>query len=119
MRSSLAKLALSAAGLVWLAAAAVAHHGWGTYDSNRMLELEGPVLESRYEFPHGELVLEGQGRRWTVTLAPPSRMQARGLTREDIAVGKRVKAVGYPSRVHEAEMRAERIIVAGRTIELR
>jgi hypothetical protein len=99
--------------------AALAHHGWGSYDPNKVVVLEGPVLESKYEFPHGEIVLEGEGKRWTVILAPPSRMGVRGLKREDITVGKRVKAEGYPSKVTETEMRAERVTVDGRVVEMR
>jgi hypothetical protein len=103
-----------------IASAAVAHHGWGSYDASKVIVLDGPILQSSYEFPHGELVIEGADkRRWTVTLAPPSRMQARGLAREDIAVGKRAKAEGYPSTVRENEMRAERVTVGTRVIEMR
>jgi hypothetical protein len=57
--------------------------------------------------------------RWTATLAPPSRMQSRGLQREDVEVGKRIKAEGYPSTVRQNEMRAERVTVGSRVIEMR
>jgi hypothetical protein len=98
---------------------ALAHHGWGSYDPSKIVVLEGPVLASKYQFPHGEIVLEGQGKRWTVVLAPPSRMEARGLKREDIAVGKQVKAEGYLNKTVESEIRAERVTVAGRVVEMR
>ena len=101
------------------AGAAAAHHGWGSYDANRTIVLDGSIMESRYEYPHGAVVIEYEGERWTATLAPPSRMQSRGLAREDIAVGKRIKAEGYPSTAHENEMRAERVTVDGRVIEMR
>ena len=52
-------------------------------------------------------------------LAAPFRMQSRGLPTEDIAVGKTVRVVGDPSRVREAEMRAERISANGKSVELR
>lgn len=106
-------------GSFLIAGAAAAHHGWGTYDASKMIVLEGPVLRSSYEFPHGEVELEGQDGRWTVTLAPPSRMQTRGLSREDLAIGNRVKAEGYPSTVRKNEMRAERVTVGTRVIEMR
>ena len=107
-------------GLAAIAAApAHAHHGWGSYDANTVLNFEGPVLVSRYENPHGEVEMMHEGKRWTCTLAPPFRMQSRGLPVEDIAVGRTVTVVGYPSRVRDAEMRAERIVVAGKTVELR
>lgn len=101
------------------AGAAAAHHGWGSYDSKKMIVLDGPILTSSYEFPHGEVVIELKGERWTATLAPPSRMQSRGLAREDVAVGKRIKAEGYPSTANKHEMRAERVTVGDRVIEMR
>lgn len=107
-------------GLAGLAAApASAHHGWGSYDSNAVLTMEGPVLVSKYENPHGEVEMMYQGKRWTCTLAPPFRMQSRGLPVEDIAIGRTVTVVGYPSRVRDAEMRVERITAGGKTVELR
>jgi hypothetical protein len=102
-----------------VAGPALAHHGWSTYEPNKVLTFEGPILQSAFEFPHGELALEAEGRRWTIVLAPPSRMRTRGLAAEDIAVGKTAKVVGYPLKSGEPEMRAERITVAGRTVELR
>ena len=101
------------------AGGAVAHHGWGSYDASKTVVLDGAILESAYEFPHGEVVIMREGVRWTATLAPPSRMQSRGLQREDVEVGKRIKAEGYPSTVRQNEMRAERVTVGSRVIEMR
>jgi Family of unknown function (DUF6152) len=114
-----AGLVLAGAAAALLAGTAAAHHGWGSYDPSKVVTLEGPVLESRYEFPHGEIVMEGQGKRWNVVLAPPSRLALRGVERDDIAVGKRLKAEGYPSKVVDNEMRAERLTIAGRVFEMR
>jgi hypothetical protein len=112
--------AAAAVALPLLAAApALGHHGWSTYDAGTVVVIEAPIIEVRYQSPHGELEIEQDGKRWHVILAPPSRMQRRGLPEEDLTVGKSVKVEGYPSRVHEGEMRAERITVDGRTIELR
>lgn len=99
--------------------AALAHHGWGSYDANIVVTLEGPILEAAYEFPHGHVTMAGQGKRWDVVLAPPSRMDARGLPREELRVGKVARVEGYPSRVKPTEMRAERISIDGKTVELR
>lgn len=111
-------IALGIAGAL-AAGAAAAHHGWGSYDASKTIVLDGPILQSSYEFPHGEVVIELNGVRWTATLAPPSRMQTRGLARDDVAVGKRIKAEGYPSTVQKNEMRAERVTVGSRVIEMR
>lgn len=110
---ALAGLALAGGG------AAFAHHGWGSYDANMVVTLEGPILEAAYEFPHGLVVMQGDGKRWDVVLAPPSRMDARGLPREELIVGKQARVEGYPSKVKPAELRAERITLDGKTIELR
>jgi hypothetical protein len=47
------------------------------------------------------------------------RMEARGLPQNGLKVGDRVTLVGYPHRDKKSELRAERIIVAGNTVELR
>jgi hypothetical protein len=46
-------------------------------------------------------------------------MDARGLSKEMLKVGATATVEGYPSRVKPDEMRAERITVAGKTVELR
>ncbi len=101
------------------AGVALAHHGWSSYDAERTLRPTTQVVESRWGSPHGSLVIEQEGARWDVVLAPVSRMEARGLVREDIAVGKTVTVVGYPRKDGTKEIRAERIIVGDKTVELR
>jgi len=63
--------------------------------------------------------LETPGKTWHVVLAPPSRMEARGLPPAGLAKGGTVTVVGYPNREKAQEMRAERITAGGKTIELR
>jgi hypothetical protein len=63
--------------------------------------------------------LETPDKTWIVVLAPPSRMENRGLKREMMAPGATATVVGYPNRTEPDEMRAERITIAGKTTELR
>ena len=114
MRRLLALLAAAA-----LAGAASAHHGWSEYDSNQELKLTGKIVESGYEHPHGHVKLEAAGKTWLCVLAPPTRMENRGLSRDMLKVGTTVTIVGYPNRNKPEEMRAERVIVQGKTVELR
>ncbi|MCR6629352.1 MAG: DUF6152 family protein [Magnetospirillum sp.] len=102
-----------------LAAPALAHHGWGSYDDAKVLTLTAPIDAMSYENPHGELRLTAEGKPWRVVLAPPSRMQARGLPADMLKPGTTVRVEGYPSKVHADEMRAERITVDGKRVELR
>ncbi|HUP96765.1 MAG TPA: DUF6152 family protein [Usitatibacter sp.] len=101
------------------APAAWAHHGWSEYDSTKPLTLNGTILASGYEHPHGHIRLETPGKTWHVVLAPPSRMEARGLPPADLKKGATVSVVGYANREKPEEMRAERITAAGKTVELR
>lgn len=98
---------------------AVAHHGWGSYDASKPVTVEGSILTSTFENPHATIAVKGADKIWTVTLAPTSRMIARGAPAEVVAVGKTVSAYGYPSTIEMNEMRAERITVDGKTYELR
>ena len=98
---------------------AFGHHGWSEYDATKPLTFSGKVVESGYEHPHGHIRLETPGKTWLVILAPPSRMENRGLAAAEIAKGKSVTVVGYANRSKPDEMRAERITAGGKTVELR
>lgn len=98
---------------------ALAHHGWSEYDSTRELTLTGTIQEAGYEHPHGFVHLTVDGKRWVAVLAPPSRMENRGLPRADLVPGAKVTLVGYANRNKPDEMRAERITIDGKTYELR
>ena len=111
-RSMLAVLALMPAG-------ALAHHGWSEYDSSKPLKLTGRIVEAGYEHPHGFIRLETPGKIWLCVLAPPSRMENRGLAKELLKPGRTAALEGYPNRSKPEEMRAERITVGGKMVELR
>lgn len=98
---------------------ALAHHGWSAYDASQTLTLEVPIKVVNYRNPHADVRIEHDGKTWEVVLAPISRLQARGLPEGDLIEGKTVTIVGYPRKDGTAEIRAERIIVDGRTVELR
>lgn len=113
-------------GIIALAALAVTlfsfrmlHHGWSNYDQKKVLNLKGEILESRYENPHGMLTFKADDKTWTVVLAPPSRMQSRGLEAAMLKKGTMATVVGYPHLKIKDEMRAERITVDDKTTELR
>jgi len=102
-----------------LAGSALAHHGWSEYDSSKPLTLTGVIKESGYEHPHGHVHLEAPGKTWQVVLAPPSRMERRGLARADLKAGTKATVMGYANRNKPEELRAERITIGGKTVELR
>ena len=120
-RSGRLAVTAAAAAVLLLAAAGVsAHHGWSEYDAGRTLTLTGVVVEAGYDNPHGFVRLKAGNQVWRVILAPPSRMEARGLPRGSLKVGTSATLVGYPHRRDAQEMRAERITLEpGQPVELR
>ena len=90
-------LRIAAAALALAAIPALAHHGWSEYDSSQALTLTGKIELSGYGHPHG-----------FVKLSPDTNAGTGDIT-----------VVGYPNRSKPDEMRAERITVDGRTVELR
>jgi Family of unknown function (DUF6152) len=107
-------VALLAAPLV-----ALAHHGWSEYDQTKTLKLTGTIEEAGYEHPHGHIKLKTPDKVWVAVLAPPSRMDNRGLTKDMFKVGTTATVEGYQNKQKAEEMRAERITIAGKTVELR
>lgn len=110
---------LVAAGIAAVPAAASAHHGWGGFDTSKVLDHTGPVARSTYANPHGTLYMVRNGEELTVELAPTSRMQARGLAADDIAAGKTVRVYAYQNRGNPKVYRAEWVEAGGKRVELR
>jgi len=96
-----------------------AHHGWTGYEGSKETTLTGTIKTFSYENPHASLDLDVNGKVWTVVLAPPSRMQSRGLERDMLKIGTRATVLGYVHKNVATELRAERITIADKTTELR
>lgn len=113
-------LRLAVLGAILLATApAQAHHGWSGYDASKLVTLEGMVQAVSYDNPHAMVTLRTAEKTWRIVLAPPSRMQRRGLPDGAIKVEQAVSVQGYVHRQDPEEFRAERIIVDGESHELR
>ncbi len=104
---------------ILIASQASAHHGWSEYDAQRATRLSGTIEEFGYEHPHGFVRLKTADKTYLVVLAPPSRMETRGLARAQLAKGTTVEVEGYLKRTDAGELRAERITIGGKTTELR
>jgi hypothetical protein len=101
------------------AGAAWAHHGLGSYDATKAFTISAPVESLSWADPHAHVMLKYRGATWEATLAPLFRMQSRGITQDMLKPGTPVVVEGYPSTRIAHEMRAERITVAGKAVELR
>lgn len=108
-----------AAALLAVPGVAAAHHGWSSYDAAKTINVTAPLTNLSWGNPHGRATVVYQDKPWNVVLAPVSRMESRGLTREMLAPGKPVRLVGYPRADGTPEMRIERVMVGDKTVELR
>jgi len=115
LRSALACLAI----LIAAPTTAQAHHGWGSYNAAEATTMDGVVQTVRWRNPHVEVDIRTGGKTWTVVLGPVPRVAARGLTPEALKVGEKLRVVGYPRKDGGPEIRAERITVGGKTVEMR
>jgi len=102
-----------------IAAPALAHHGWSSYDATKTIRVTAPLSRVTWGNPHGTAQVVWQKRPWDVVLAPTARMEARGLTRAMLTSGRPVTLIGYPRRDGTAEMRIETVLAGGKTVELR
>jgi hypothetical protein len=119
---------------------ALAHHGWSGYDSSTLLSLSGTIVDVQYVNPHvlvtmavaeepEEEHVEGEMHEEEaeiedphsvmVVMAPPFRSESRGLSRDQLVPGAAVTFEGYLHKADSLELRAERIIISGMTVELR
>lgn len=97
-----------------------AHHGWTGYDETKLVQHTGTIKEAGYENPHGFVKIEASDKKtWNIILAPPSRMESRGLPKAALKVGATVTVAGYQHKQTKDEIRAERITISGKTTELR
>jgi hypothetical protein len=113
------RLMLGLLALPALTLPAMAHHGWGSYDAENPVTLTAVISEVTFSNPHGMMMLTVDGVMWHVTLAPPSRMNARGATAEVVKPGVEVTAFGYPKKDGTKEIRAEWIEIGGTRYQLR
>jgi hypothetical protein len=113
------RLLMLASTLAITAGGAFAHHGWGSYDASRSVVIESAVTRVVWQNPHVHIGVTHDGAAGELVLAPPFRMDARGLEPDMLKVGTKVRAEGYVSTRTEREMRAERIAIGDRSFELR
>ncbi len=110
---------IAAALIAAIPAAALAHHGWSSFDTSKVLDHSGPVARSTYANPHGTLYMMKDGAELTIELAPVSRMDARGLKAEDVAPGRALRVYAYQNTTNPRLYRAEWVEVGGKRVELR
>ena len=110
----LARLAL---GAVLAPCAAHAHHSFfGRFDTQTLAEIEGEVIEVRWQNPHSALTLRvtepgGAATLWEAETSSLTVLRRMGIEAGTIAVGDRVKLAGNPAVGPKKEMYARHVLL--------
>ena len=112
-------MAMAMSALMLAALPAAAHHGWGG-NAQEEFELTGTVEQVvSLAGPHATMRVRAQGQIWEVTLAPPARTQAAGLTEKAIPAGAQVTIHGHRnSDPKRFEIKTERVTWNGKTFNV-
>lgn len=113
VRAVLASLLfVGALGTVW------AHHGWRWTDDGRF-ELSGRIVSATLGNPHGVLVVDVDGERWTVEVGQPWRNERAGLTDAMMQPGAELKVIGKRALdEQDKRVKAERVVLNGTNHDL-
>ncbi len=112
------KLALAAGIMAVLMSPAAAHHGW-RWTADGVFELTGLIESTRLGNPHGLVVIDADGEKWTAEVGQPWRNERAGLTDEMFAKGKEIKILGKRSSdAKELRVKAERVVMDGKNHDL-
>ena len=102
------KLFVSVLAVALLAASqARAHHSFAaTYHEDRMMQIEGKLVQFQFRNPHSFIHLEvkdekGQVVRWSVEWGGAGQLGSQGVTNETLKYGDIVTIIGNPGRVAE------------------
>lgn len=92
---------LSLLSLALLPAATTAHHSFAIY-SNERIEMEGDIVDIRWQNPHVIVELRTMGVNgeeiWHMEGGSPTNLQRTGVTRELLQPGDHVRVYGLPAR---------------------
>ena len=112
-----ARFALIAAACVLTALPVAAHHSFAIYDMTQNIEFEGVVDVLKLRNPHMAMTLvqtNPDGSKSTINFiegAPANMIVRLGLNPDDIAPGKKIKAIGAPRRDNPTEFFLKAVIL--------
>jgi hypothetical protein len=90
-----------AAGILFFATAAGAHHSLSDYDSSRSATVEGVVAQYQFVNPHPFLVVDVKDRsgalqQWKLEMDNRSELSEIGVTKDTFKAGDRIVVSGSP-----------------------
>jgi len=101
-RKALYLLALGL-GLIFVSAAAFAHHGTAAYDMSKTITVKGKVTKFNFINPHCQVFFEvanekGEAEQWQAELTSPNHLIRTGWTKESLKTGDDITITGYRTK---------------------
>ena len=98
-------------GLLWLAAAAGAHHSTAPYDLVHGTIIGGVVVKFEFVNPHAQIWLDvaaeqNETEHWIVELESPGALSRLGWTRDTLRPGDRISITGGRAKDGSFHLRA-------------
>ncbi len=95
---------------------AIAHHSIVPFDQNTFIELDGVVSEVLWRNPHVRLKMRvqndaGEEEEWELEGDSANATARRGLTRDSISAGNRIRVAGNPSIRERRELLLTNILM--------
>jgi hypothetical protein len=113
------------ASAVGLAAQGRAHHSFASeFDATRAVAVEGIVTKARIVNPHSWIYLDvknkdGSVTNWGFEFSTPGGLHAKGIAKEDILPGTKIRIEGYMARNGGAFGYSREVTLAGgRTVTI-
>lgn len=69
----------------------IAHHSHGNYDVTTWTVMEGAVKQVVFIVPHSMVYLDVKGEMWALEATNPQGIFLRGVKKEDVQVGDKIK----------------------------
>ena len=82
-----------------LCAQAWAHHSFAsTYLPDKMVTVEGKVVEFLFRNPHSVVLVEAAAGTWAADWSGAGQLSRQGIEKDALKPGERVIVTGHPSR---------------------
>lgn len=93
-----------------------AHHSQAAFDLTKQVTIEGAVIQVNWANPHSlffvEVKGEGDVKKWALEGPSPTGLTKEGWSKDTLAIGTKITAIGNPSRSGRPMMLLKEVVTA-------